>query len=67
MMLNPTKKGVTILVAEDDTDNRDILRMLLEMRGYDVLEAADGHQAVEAALRARPDLILMDLKMPLLN
>ena len=67
-MTNPAHwKGVTILVAEDDADNRDILRTLLALRGFDVLEAADGRQAVELARAARPDLILMDLKMPVMN
>ncbi|HLL74143.1 MAG TPA: response regulator [Pyrinomonadaceae bacterium] len=61
------RKGVTILLAEDDEDNRDILRTLLDIRGFDVVEAADGQQAVELARTARPDLILMDLKMPVLN
>jgi len=56
-----------ILLAEDDEDNRQIMRMLLEMRGYGVLEAADGQAAVEMARRSPPDLILMDLKMPVLN
>lgn len=68
-MTNPThhNRGATILVAEDNEDNRDILRTLLIMRGFDVLEAADGQQAVELARTARPDLILMDLRMPVLN
>lgn len=68
LMTNPAhSKGATILVAEDDDDNRDILRILLSLRGFDVVEAADGQQAVELARATRPDLILMDLKMPVLN
>ena len=68
MMRNPAhSKGATILVAEDDEDNREILRTLLTLSGFDVLEAADGRQAVELARTARPDLILMDLKMPVMN
>jgi two-component system, cell cycle response regulator DivK len=61
------KKGLTILVAEDDEDNRDTIRTLLALHGFEVLEAADGQQAVEVARTARPDLILMDLKMPVMN
>ena len=64
---NAHSKGATILVVEDDEDNRDIFRTLLTLRGFDVLEAADGERAVELALTARPDLILMDLKMPVMN
>lgn len=67
LMIPAHSKGATILVAEDDDDNRDILRTLLAMRGFDVLEAANGQQAVELALTARPDLILMDLRMPVMN
>jgi two-component system, cell cycle response regulator DivK len=58
---------ITILVAEDDEDNRFIMKMLLEMRGYRVVTAANGHEALAHAERERPDLILMDLRMPLLN
>lgn len=62
-----TNLKTTILVAEDDEDNRFIMKMLLEMRGYQVLTAANGHEVIAAAERERPDLILMDLRMPLLN
>lgn len=54
----------TILIAEDNEDLRSMLGQLLEANGYGLLEAADGHQAVEAAVRERPDLIVMDLGMP---
>jgi CheY-like chemotaxis protein len=57
----------TILVAEDNEDNRFIMKMLLEMRGYHVTTAANGREAIASAERERPDLILMDLRMPLLN
>jgi two-component system cell cycle response regulator DivK len=57
----------TILVAEDNEDNRFIMKMLLEMRGYRVVTAANGHEALINAERERPDLILMDLRMPVLN
>src|SRR5919112_2987872 len=57
----------TILVAEDDEDNRFIMKMLLEMRGYRVVTAANGHEAIANAEREHPDLVLMDLRMPMLN
>ena len=57
----------TILVAEDDEDNRLVMKMLLELRGYRVVVAANGHEALEQAAREQPDLILMDLRMPQLN
>lgn len=57
----------TILIAEDNEDNRFIMKMLLEMRGYRVLTAANGREAIANAERERPDMILMDLRMPVLN
>ncbi len=53
-----------ILLAEDHPDSRDALRALLEAFGFDVLEAVNGRQAVEVALKERPSLILMDVMMP---
>jgi CheY-like chemotaxis protein len=57
----------TILVAEDHLDSRDAMRAILEAFGYSVLEAVNGRQAVECALRDKPDLILMDIMMPELD
>jgi CheY-like chemotaxis protein len=54
----------TILLVEDVEDNRDLARMLLEMDGHEVLEAHDGAQAVVAARKHQPHLILMDLSLP---
>ena len=47
--------GITILVAEDDEDNRFIMKMLLEMRGYRVVTAINGYDAVTQAENKRPD------------
>ncbi|HEX8144969.1 MAG TPA: response regulator [Pyrinomonadaceae bacterium] len=57
----------TIMVVEDFEDNRFMMRRLLEMSGYHVLEAVNGQEAVEIARRERPSLILMDLSLPLLD
>ena len=54
----------TILIAEDNEDLRGMLRQLLEANGYAVLEAADGREAAEVALRERPNVSLMDLGLP---
>ena len=54
----------TILVVDDYEDTRVMIRSTLEARGYRVLEATNGEEAVEAARRVCPDLILMDLNMP---
>jgi CheY-like chemotaxis protein len=53
-----------ILVADDERDIADAVASLLIAKGYDVLLAHDGEQAVTTALRERPDLILMDYQMP---
>lgn len=54
----------TILIAEDNEDLRDMLSQFLRANGYGVVGVADGQEAVEAAARERPDLIVMDLGMP---
>lgn len=54
----------TILIADDNDDLRDMLGRFLAANGYKVVGAADGHEAVEAAARHRPYLIVMDLGMP---
>lgn len=56
-----------ILVAEDDTDLRSMLRLLLEKEGFTVLPAADGAQALLLASRQQPDLVLLDVMMPHVN
>jgi CheY-like chemotaxis protein len=58
---------LTVLVVEDFADNRFMMRKLLEMSGYQVVEAVDGREAVEVAESALPDLILMDLSLPRLD
>jgi CheY-like chemotaxis protein len=54
----------TIMVVEDNEPSRDVLCRRLERRGYRVLPAVDGEQAVADARTALPDLILMDLGLP---
>jgi two-component system, cell cycle response regulator DivK len=57
----------TVMVVEDFEDNRFMMRRLLEMSGYRVVEAINGEQAVEMARSERPHLILMDLSLPILD
>jgi signal transduction histidine kinase/DNA-binding response OmpR family regulator len=57
----PTK---SILVADDQQENRQLLQHLLEPLGFEVLPAAGGQEAVSSAQKRRPDLIVMDLRMP---
>ena len=56
-----------VLVVEDFEDNRFMMRRLLEMSGYRVVEAINGNQAVERAAADHPDIILMDLSLPQLD
>lgn len=59
--------AATVLLVEDTEDNRQMLRRLLEMSGYRVVEAINGKEAVEVASRERPKTILMDLSLPLID
>jgi two-component system, cell cycle response regulator DivK len=56
-----------ILVVEDQEDNRQILRDLLTSAGYEIIQAENGEEALAAAARERPDLILMDIQLPVLD
>jgi CheY-like chemotaxis protein len=53
-----------ILIIEDDDETRELLRMALERRGYEVTEAEDGVRGYDTALFLRPDLIVTDIQMP---
>ncbi len=54
----------TILIIEDQEDNRRILRDLLQSTGFEILEATSGLDGVALAIDRQPDLILMDLQLP---
>jgi two-component system cell cycle response regulator DivK len=56
-----------ILVVEDQEDNRQILRDLLGNAGYELTEAENGEEAIAAVAKQRPDLILMDIQLPLMD
>jgi len=56
-----------ILVVEDQEDNRQILRDLLGSAGYDLIEAENGEEAIAAVAKHRPDLILMDIQLPVMD
>ncbi|MFL6276906.1 MAG: response regulator [Blastocatellia bacterium] len=63
-MMNSTKR---VLLVDDFDDSRFSLSKLLEIEGYEVIEATDGAQAIERALADKPDLILMDLSLPVID
>lgn len=56
-----------ILIAEDREASRELIRTVLEAAGFDVLEAADGCEALAIASKCLPDLVLLDLQMPKLD
>src|SRR5688572_21568451 len=56
-----------ILLVEDNENNRDMLSRRLERRGHQVVIAVDGQQGVDLARSAAPDLILMDMSLPVLD
>jgi len=56
-----------ILVVEDTEDNRRIVRDLLSSAGYDILEATDGEAGVAMARTHKPDLVLMDIQLPVID
>ncbi len=63
-MSDRNNRNTTVLLVEDVEDTRYFMRLELEELGYHVVEAEDGTQAVEVALRECPDIILMDLSLP---
>jgi len=56
-----------ILVVEDTEDNRQIMRDLLSNAGYELVEAVTGEEGVAAAAREMPNLILMDIQLPVMD
>ncbi len=66
-MAEKNTQDCTVLLVEDDEDSRYFMRLELEHLGYLVIEAEDGEKAVEAATSHRPDIILMDLTLPVLD
>jgi two-component system, cell cycle response regulator DivK len=57
----------TVLVADDKETSRELVRTVLEKSGYAVVEASDGIEALRKARQCRPDLIILDLHMPVLD
>jgi len=62
-----TRGRKLVLVVEDDPDILELLRLVLEGEGYAVTTAENGREGLDAVARARPDLILLDMKMPVMD
>lgn len=58
---------IRVLLVEDNQDNQDLMRFLLERAGYDVMSVANGLLGIETARREKPDVVVMDLSMPELD
>ena len=58
---------IKVLIAEDNAVNRELLRELLETRAYTVVEACDGEEALRMIEQTQPDLLLLDIGMPVLD
>jgi len=56
-----------VLIAEDYDDVRRMMKIMLELYGYEALEASDGYEAVEKTAKFKPDVVLMDISMPVLD
>jgi len=56
-----------VLIAEDFEDTRELIKLLVEDLGYEVFEATDGYEAIKIIRREIPDLVLMDISLPLLD
>lgn len=65
-MSEPQRKHL-ILIADDRPSSRELLRVILERAGYEVLEAQDGEVALDVIRTRAPDLVLLDLQMPKLD
>jgi two-component system cell cycle response regulator DivK len=63
------KKGLPkkILVVDDNQDSRELVVKVLKNKGYEMVEAVDGEEAIEKVIAERPDLILLDISIPKLN
>jgi CheY-like chemotaxis protein len=66
-VIRPETNVPRVLIVEDNQENRDMLARRLQRKGYDTLIAVDGQAGVDSALRDRPDLVLMDMSLPVID
>jgi CheY-like chemotaxis protein len=62
-----TEKKITVLLADDEEDIKTIVKMFLESKGYEVITAFDGLDAIDKAKQLVPDMIFMDIMMPVID
>jgi two-component system, cell cycle response regulator DivK len=56
-----------ILVIEDNEQNRYLVTFILEVKGYEVIQASDGREGIQMAIQAQPSLILLDIQLPTMD
>jgi two-component system cell cycle response regulator DivK len=56
-----------VLLADDDEDGRELCAEFLSLAGFEVLQAVNGAEAIQTAIRRRPDIVVMDLEMPIMG
>ncbi|MBW1682206.1 MAG: response regulator [Deltaproteobacteria bacterium] len=61
------KVAKAVLIVEDDLQNRQLVKDLLNIKGYDTIEATNGEEGIAIAKAEKPDLILMDIQMPVMD
>ena len=59
-----SKPSPLVMIADNDDEERCILKAILKLNGFNVVEAADGQEAINLATKATPDLLLVDLRLP---
>jgi two-component system cell cycle response regulator DivK len=64
---DPSSKAATILLVDDFADNRQMYAEFLTYSGFTVIEAADGAEAIAKAIECRPDVVIMDLSLPVID
>ena len=67
MRTHKVKKLPLIMIADNDEDERCLLRAVLRLKGFNVIEATNGREAVSLAIERRPDLLMMDLGLPIVS
>jgi DNA-binding response OmpR family regulator len=63
-MTRPRKQNTKVLIVDDDLEILNLTRSLMRRRGFDVIEASDGDEAIRQVLENRPDLVILDVMMP---
>jgi CheY-like chemotaxis protein len=67
LILQSAKHLPLVMIADSDEDERGLLKSVLKLKGFKVIEARDGQEALNLAIRFNPDLLLIDLRLPVIS